>query len=116
MLNIEALDFTSLANATLAFLTAVLIAAAVKIGRSSPKPSPVETKIEGAAIVSSESVQQVAEALKAYTSETIISRGDGEKTRKVGHELVEAIERLTGEVQNVHRTLQTLTTEIARKG
>ncbi len=76
-MNWSALDFTGLANAALALLTASIMVIAVKIGRRAKpiEPPPAETKMQGVAIISAEPLKQLVVAIEA-------AKVDQEQTRK----------------------------------
>lgn len=117
------LDFTHLANATIAFFTAVVAYAAVYIGRrSAAKPDPAETaalSIKGAAIVSSESVVALGVEMAALraTATAVAAQhvGEGEKMRKIGYKLVEMCERMEREMSELRKEISDLAKEVARR-
>lgn len=100
----------------------VLIAATVAAlaGYFGPKllgksPHPEKTVEVAGALVDARSVDKLTAALEAHTLEMMTARQSDEKGRKVGHELVEAINRLTGEVEELRRVAGDLRLEIVRR-
>ncbi len=77
-MNWSALDFTGLANAALALLTASIMVIAVKIGRRAKpsEPPPAETKMQGVAIISAEPLKQLVAAIEAANMDRVQTRKD----------------------------------------
>ena len=59
-----------------------------------------------AAMVDSSAVQQLTAAIEAQNVEARLDRVDSEKSRKLGHELVEAIEALTKELSEIRNEMR----------
>lgn len=78
-------------------------------------PHPEKTVEVAGALVDARSVDKLAVAIEAQTIEMMTARHDAEKGRKIGHELVEAIDRLTGEVEELRRVAGDLRLEIVRR-
>lgn len=69
--------------------------------------TPIEKQIEVAgALVASWSVRDLTVAIEAHTTECIAMRHDSNRSRRLGHELVEAINGMTKELSEVRREMQ----------
>lgn len=69
--------------------------------------TPAEKQIEVAgALVDSTSVRQLTAAIEALNVQYAQNRADADRTRKLGHELVEAMESVARELGEVRREMQ----------
>lgn len=91
-------------------------ALAAYFGYSRKTPALDSTKhVEFAgALIDSSAVKQLTAAVEAHTLEAITARHEREKERRIGHEIVEALETLAGEMKEQRQAMVNLSMEIAR--
>ena len=115
--NWSALDFTGLANSLLLLVTSMIATVAVWIGRrSKPEPKPTAAmKIDGAAIVSSESVMMLAKEVAANTIALAQQHADEEKARQAIYRSIEAMNGVADQVEELRAAVQSATMEMIRR-
>ncbi len=97
---------------TLFYVVAVLFAAAVFVhgkfqpSRGKAEPGREHTLEVAGALVDSGSIKMLTAAIEAYTALLIELRQDDVKLRKLGHELVEAMEAQTKELSEIRSEMR----------
>ena len=106
------IDFSEFANAVLALITAIIILAATKLGRKATPDPHGFAKLDGAAIISSESAYKLIDAI---TQHNLVqkeihddARDDGEKIRQAVYRLIETNNKIADELGELRH-------EMARK-
>lgn len=82
-------------------------------GKSSPTPDERQIEVAGA-LVDSNAVRELTEALEAHTSEMAAMRLGGDKARQAQYRTIEIGNQLSNEIAELRHELGDLTREIAR--
>ncbi|MHB2265637.1 hypothetical protein [Aliihoeflea sp. PC F10.4] len=97
---IAGLDFERLANAIVILITGLAVGLGFRNGKRAPQPKTEDATVAVAgALVDGSSVRQLAEVVEHY-------RQDQERARKIGHELVEAVEGMTREMSEMRAEMR----------
>lgn len=94
------IDLVQAANALVILIVGLAAGLGWRSGKRAPQPKAEDATVAVAgALVDGSSVRQLAEVIEHY-------RQDQERARKIGHELIEAIEAQTRELGEVRREMQ----------
>ncbi|WP_024585986.1 hypothetical protein [Aliihoeflea sp. 2WW] len=94
------IDLVQAANALVILIVGLAAGLGWRSGKKSPPQTPEDATVAVAgALVDGSSVRILAEVIEHY-------RVDQERARKIGHELVEEIERLRTELGEIRREMQ----------
>jgi hypothetical protein len=94
------IDLVQAANALVILIVGLAAGLGWRSGKKTPRPKSEDATVAVAgALVDGSSVRQLAEAIEHY-------RQDLERGRKVGHEIVEALEGVTREMSEMRREMQ----------
>lgn len=103
---IAQLDLVAAANALVILITGLAVGLGLKRGaRTSPTSSGSSVEVAGA-LVDSASIRLLTAAIEAQNVERAQDREQAKADRKLGHELVEAIQDLTKELSEVRNEMR----------
>jgi hypothetical protein len=105
MLGIPIEHFVPIAQFLGAALVGLLAIYGIRYGQRTPTPAEKSVEIAGA-LVDSQSVKDLAIAIEKHTAECAAMRQDGERARRLGHELVEAVGELTKELTEIRSEMR----------
>lgn len=104
---IAQLDLVAAANALVILITGLAVGLGLKRGTRTPPPPATGSSIEVAgALVDSSSIRLLTAAIEAQNVERAQDREQAKADRKLGHELVEAIQDLTKELSEVRNEMR----------
>jgi hypothetical protein len=104
---IAGLDFVNLANGIVIIITGLAVGLGFRSGRKNPSHQQGdETVALAGALVDSSSIRHLAHAITKQAEESEALRSDNERLRKVGHEMVEALNGVAKEVMELRREMQ----------
>ncbi|MHB2265052.1 hypothetical protein [Aliihoeflea sp. PC F10.4] len=94
------IDLVQAANALVILIVGLAAGLGWRSGKRAPQPKPEDATVAVAgALVDGSSVRQLAEVVEHY-------RQDQERARKIGHELVDAMEGMTREMSEMRAEMR----------